>query len=126
MKTTLLTFVLLTFVINSSVHAANPEGEKPFSLNKTLLAVKSKQGAILSEEKDLWRIDIDSEAMVYFFTKEAHFAYPSLITRKIIDKKGSIEILTKGYTNADKKDFENWLSQFKKQDRFLLRNLQEN
>ena len=119
------TLGILLIMTSSLVKAAEYTGEKPFDIDKTFEEVKNKNGAELTDEPGLWRIDIQREASVYFFTKEGHFAYPSMVIRKIIESQNSINIETQGYTAADKKIFEGWLKQFQEQDKLIKRSLQQ-
>jgi len=121
-----LTLILgAIFLMTSHIQAAEYQGQKPFDIKKTFNEIKAKEGAIVSEETGLWRVDIQEEASVYFFTKEDHFAYPSVVIRKIIEKQTTIDIKTTGYTAADKKVFEGWLKQFQEQDKIIIQSLQQ-
>jgi hypothetical protein len=122
-----IALILGVFLIMTSlsIKAAEYKGEKPFDIDKTFKEVKNKHGAVLTDEPGLWRIDIEKEASVYFFTKKDHFAYPSMVIRKVIESQNSINIETQGYTAADKKIFEGWLKQFKEQDKLIKRSLQQ-
>lgn len=121
-----LTLILgAIFLMTSHTQAAEYQGQKPFDIKKTFNEIKAKEGAIVSEETGLWRVDIQEEASVYFFTKEDHFAYPSVVIRKIVEKQNTIDIKTTGYTAADKKVFEGWLKQFQEQDKIIIQSLQK-
>lgn len=113
------------FFITSQTQATEYKGQKSFDIKKTFDEIKAKEGAIVSEEAGLWRVDIQEEASVYFFTKEDHFAYPSVVIRKITEEKNAINIKTTGYTAADKKIFERWLEQFQAQDKIIIQSLQQ-
>ena len=121
-----LTLILgAIFLMTSHTQAAEYKGQKSFDIKKTFNEIKTKAGAIVSEEAGLWRIDIQEEASVYFFTKEDHFAYPSVVIRKIVEEQNSIDIKTTGYTAADKTTFEGWLKQFQEQDQLIKQSLQQ-
>ena len=121
-----LTLILgAIFLMTLHTQAAEYKGKKPFNIDKTFKEIKNKKGAIVSEEPGLWRVDIQEEASVYFFTKEDHFAYPSVVIRKIIEEQNAINIKTTGYTAADKKIFEGWLKQFQEQDQLIKQSLQQ-
>ncbi|MFK8050304.1 MAG: hypothetical protein AB8B81_17895 [Halioglobus sp.] len=113
------------FLMTSHIQAAEYRGQKSFDIKKALDEIKTREGAIVSEESGLWRVDIQKEASVYFFTKKDHFAYPSMVIRKIIEEENSIDIRTTGYTAADKKIFEGWLAEFQEQDKIIIQSLQQ-
>lgn len=115
----------ITFLMTSHIQAAEYKGKKPFNIDQTFKEIKNKKGAIVSEEPGLWRIDIEEEAAVYFFTKKDHFAYPSVVIRKIVEQQNSINIKTTGYTAADQSTFEGWLKQFQAQDKIIIQSLQQ-
>lgn len=117
--------ITLLFILSSNAFSLEYQGITALDLDKLLAETKSKESSVISDEPGLIRIDIQQGASVYFFTKEGHFAHPSVVIRNVTESKNRVYIKTTGYTAGDRKVFEGWLKQFEAQDKAIQKKINQ-
>ncbi|MEO8629449.1 MAG: hypothetical protein ABI612_15315 [Betaproteobacteria bacterium] len=85
--------------------------------------VRRRPGAVEVDRGTIKRIDVASEAAVYFFTRPAHAAYPAAVRRAVVKNANGSYIRTSGYYAGRRDAFLAWLDTFLDQDETLRKYL---
>lgn len=99
------------------------EGEIPFDYKKILYEVRENNKKIEHHYVNILRIELPDENTTYYFTKENHFAHPSVI---IENKEGVKEVIkTRGLTSTERQKFDKWFQSFEQRQLSSGTNLDE-
>ncbi len=66
-------------------------------------------GRVIVEHREVTVVEVASQCATYAFTKEAHFAHPSVLWRYIILKDKQIDVGSRGFGFGAKAPFEKWM-----------------
>ena len=68
------------------------------------------------DEPTTTRVELPDERAIYWFTKAAHAAHPSIVKREVLEKPNGLDVRSRGWAGGTQEKFEEWFIGFLEQD----------